>query len=117
MCHRHEFNLDFPHLMLRHRAAMTKAQGKPFVQGQLAQLDRNAALARPVAGLVNWASKTDNSLTRPVMEATTGIDRTAPARVAKRTFSAEARANPVLTDRTAPGYGRKAVIYATCSVQ
>lgn len=113
----HEFNLDFPHLMLRHRAAMTKAQGKPMIQGQLAELDRNAAMARPVAGLVNWATKTDNGLTRPIMEAATGIDRDAPLPAfAKRTFSAQARANPVLTDRSAPGFGRKAVIYATCSV-
>ncbi len=37
----HEFNLDFPHLMLRYRA-VEHAKGKtPFVQKQLSRTDRN----------------------------------------------------------------------------
>jgi glycerol-3-phosphate dehydrogenase subunit C len=113
----HEYNLDFPHLMLRHRAAEMKAHGRPFVQAQLAELDRNAAIARPIAGVVNWADDSGNGLTRPLMEAVTGIDKTAALpKFAKRTFTAEANANPILTDRSGPAFGRKAVIYATCSV-
>jgi glycerol-3-phosphate dehydrogenase subunit C len=114
----HEFNLDFPHLMLRHRAAMNKAQGgAPFVQRQLAELDRNAALARPVAGLINWATDEDNSLTRPVIEAVSGIDRHAALpQFAARTFTSHAKRHPIAADGLAPAAGRKAVIYATCSV-
>jgi len=54
----HEFNLDFPHLMLRYRAVELKETGKvPFVQNQLAQMDRNGTALAPVAPLANWGSK------------------------------------------------------------
>ena len=44
----HPFQLDFPHLMLRHRA-MEREQGKTdFTQQQLAEMDRNGTLARVV---------------------------------------------------------------------
>lgn len=44
----HEFNLDFPHLMLRARA-VEKRKGKVgFVRRQLVQTDRNGKLAGPV---------------------------------------------------------------------
>src|SRR6201988_5534572 len=40
----HEFNLDFPHLMLRYRA-MEEKQGKvTFADRQLAETDRNGAV-------------------------------------------------------------------------
>ena len=34
----HEFNLDFPHLILRHRAAKRRAEGGAFVRDQLGQI-------------------------------------------------------------------------------
>jgi len=41
----HEFNIDFPHLMLRARAVEVAKIGKPpFLQNQLAQMDRNVRL-------------------------------------------------------------------------
>ena len=47
----HEFNIDFPHLMLRHRAAEEK-QGKiPLKDRALAETDRNGKLGAPVAPL------------------------------------------------------------------
>ena len=53
----HEFNLDFPHLMLRYRAVELKEKGKaPFTQNQLAQMDRNGSLAEKVSGLA-WQAK------------------------------------------------------------
>ena len=52
----HPFNVDFPHLMLRHRA-MEERQGKvSFADRQLAATDRNGKLATLVAPLAN-ASK------------------------------------------------------------
>ena len=50
----HEFNLDFPHLMLRHRAAQAKAGKKDFTARQLAEMDRNGKMAVPLSPLVNW---------------------------------------------------------------
>ncbi|GAB4151717.1 MAG: ferredoxin [Sphingomonadales bacterium] len=112
----HEFNLDFPHLMLRHRAAMLKHQGGSFVHKQLAETDRNGKLAAPVAGLANWAAKRDNGLTRPLLEKLAGIDRDAelPAYHGD-TFAKRAETAPGV-NADAPAYGRKAVIYTTCVV-
>ena len=45
----HEFNLDFPHLMLRYRAIEQRSGKVPFVQIQVAETDRNGRLAAPVA--------------------------------------------------------------------
>src|SRR4029078_3646027 len=71
----HEFNLDFPHLMLRHRAVEARKKGINFFDKQLAETDRNGKLAGTVAPVANWATKTGNRLTRPAMEAVSGLDR------------------------------------------
>ncbi|MDE2166043.1 MAG: glycerol-3-phosphate dehydrogenase [Alphaproteobacteria bacterium] len=113
----HEFNLDFPHTMLRYRASQLKANGGEFAQQRLAETDRNGRLAGKVAPLANWASRTGNGLTRPAMEAAAGIDRRADLpKFHGRTFALRARDNAPPVDKDAPAYGRKAVIYATCFV-
>lgn len=110
----HEFNLDFPHLMLRVRAAELRASGLPFIKKQLTETDRNGKLAAPVAPVANWATSCNNKLTRPIMEAVTGVDREAVLpKYHGKTFTARAREKPDV-NRLAPAYGRKAVIYATC---
>jgi glycerol-3-phosphate dehydrogenase subunit C len=113
----HEFNIDFPHLMLRHRAAEAKAGKVKFADRALAETDRNGTMARLVAPLINWAGKLDNGLTRPIMEAVAGIDRHAALpKFHTQTFEARARAHPAVPDETAPAFGRKVVLYATCFV-
>jgi len=116
----HEFNLDFPHLMLRHRAAHGKAEGFPFVQGQLAHTDRNGMLAAPVAPIANWGSARGNVLTRPLLEAVAGIDKRADLpKFHGRTFTMRAKAQDksgVSAPKAAPAKGRKAVLFATCFV-
>jgi glycerol-3-phosphate dehydrogenase subunit C len=113
----HEFNIDFPHLLLRYRA-MEARQGKvPFADRQLAATDRNGKLAGAVAPVANWASDTSNKLTRPMLESAAGIDRDAALpKVHGRTFAARANALPPPVNATAPAFGRKAVLYATCFV-
>lgn len=109
----HEFNLDFPHLMLRYRAIEQKKGQVPFGAKQITQTDRNGKMASRVAGLANWASKCGNSLTRPAMEAVTGVHRDAKLpEFTNLPFSERTDAPTVNTD--APAHGRKAVIYATC---
>src|SRR5512135_3674827 len=71
----HEFNIDFPHLMLRYRAVENKKKQTKFFDRQLAETDRNGKLAGAVAPLANWATKVGNNLTRPLMEMVAGIDR------------------------------------------
>jgi glycerol-3-phosphate dehydrogenase subunit C len=112
----HEFNLDFPHLMLRYRAAELKAGKAPKLAGELVKTDRNGKLGGMVAPLANWATETKNTLTRPAMEAVVGIDRKAALpKFHGRTFTMRARTAPPV-NREAPAFGRKAVLYATCFV-
>jgi glycerol-3-phosphate dehydrogenase subunit C len=113
----HQFNVDFPHLMLRFRAAEAKAGKTKWTARELVETDRNGALAGKVAPLANWAAKRGNRLTRPVMEAVVGIDRAADLpKFHGRTFMMRAKqSSPEVNDK-APAFGRKAVLYATCFV-
>jgi glycerol-3-phosphate dehydrogenase subunit C len=111
----HEFNIDFPHLMLRYRAAELKRGAVPFVERELTKTDRNAKLAAPIAPAANWAMSRKNKVTRPVLEAVAHVDRDAelPPYHRKSLMKQAAAAVPPL-NREAPAFGRKAVIYATC---
>jgi glycerol-3-phosphate dehydrogenase subunit C len=111
----HPFNVDFPHLMLRYRAAEAQRNGHGLADRELAKMDRNGRLAGMVAPLANWAIDTKNKLTRPLLEKTAGIDREAALpKFNGTTFAMRAKAAPPAVDRAAPAYGRKAVLYATC---
>jgi glycerol-3-phosphate dehydrogenase subunit C len=111
----HQFDVDFPHLMLRYRAAEVRAEGMGFIKRQLTETDRNGKLAAPVAPLANWASRCGNRLTRPLMETVAGVHRDAALpKYHGKTFTARARSAAPEVNRQAPAYGRKAVIYATC---
>jgi len=113
----HDFDLDFPHLILRHRAAEFKKSGVAFTPGQLAKTDRNGKMAKPVAGLANWASKRGNSLTRPALQAISGIDADVELpKFQSKTFTEQSNAAPPTVKAEAPAFGRKAVIYSTCIV-
>jgi len=114
----HEFNLDFPHLMLRYRAAEA-AKGKThFVAGQLAEMDRNGTLAAVVAPVANWGSDVKNTVTRKIAERVAGIDARAELpKFNSRTFVMQDRADPGFPNEEAPAFGkRKALIFATCFV-
>ena len=64
----HEFNVDFPHVMLRYRAVEQREGSIPLRQRELVKTDRNGRLASMVAPLANWAGDRKNTLTRPLME-------------------------------------------------
>ncbi len=111
----HEFDLDFPHLMLRYRYADLKAGKGSRIERELTETDRNGRLATIAPGLANWATKADNKLTRPLMEKTVGLHRDAALpKFVGRTLVDQASHNPIQVNAAAPAYGRKAVIYATC---
>jgi len=113
----HEFNIDFPHLMLRYRAAQEKAGKARWADHALAETDRNGQMARLVAPLANWATKLGNKLTRPLMEKVAGVDRNAALpKFHARPFTLQALSESYEPDAAAPGFGRKAVLYATCFV-
>lgn len=111
----HEFNIDFPHLMLRYRAAERAKDGVPFFDKQLTETDRNGKLAGLASGLANWSTKRGNPLTRPAMEKVAGVHRDAELPKFYATpFVAQAKRSPPAINQEAPGFGRKAVIFATC---
>lgn len=111
----HEFNIDFPHLMLRYRAAEHAESGTPFFDKQLTETDRNGKLAGLAPGLANWGTKRGNALTRPAMEKIAGVHRDAELPKFHGTpFEERAKHSPPATNHEAPAFGRKAVIFATC---
>ena len=115
----HPFNLDFPHLMLRYRAAEVKAGKKDFTQTQLAEMDRNGRLAAPIAPLVNWASARKNTMARKAMENIAGIDMRAELpKFHTRTFVLADRGDPIRPNEAAPAFAakRKVAFFATCFV-
>jgi glycerol-3-phosphate dehydrogenase subunit C len=112
----HEFNLDFPHLMLRYRAAAAKNGKMPLADRELAKTDRNGEAAKYIAPLANWA--THNSAMRGLLETVAGVHREAELpRYAPEPLTARAQKESVPVNTLAPAYGqRKAVLYATCSM-
>jgi len=111
----HPFNLDFPHLMLRYRAAELAAGRGSVIVKQLVKTDRNGQIGGTVAPLANWALDTKNRLTRPIVEAIAGIDRQAALpKFHGKTFAMRAKRETPEVNAKAPGFGRKAVLYATC---
>ncbi len=114
----HPFMLDFPHLMLRHRATEAAKGHKDFTQAQLAEMDRNGTLARFASPIVNWASDKSNTPMRAVMEKLAHIDPKASLpKFHSRTFVSADRSAPVRPNPAAPAFGkRKAALYATCFV-
>src|SRR6478672_7829073 len=84
----HEFNVDFPHVMLRYHTVEFHEGRVPWARTELGKTDRNGELAR-YAALPKYHG---------------------------RTFVARShRAAPTVA-QAAPASGRKAVLYATCFV-
>jgi glycerol-3-phosphate dehydrogenase subunit C len=111
----HPFDMDIPHLLLRYRAVENKNGKRGFWEKQLTATDRNGRLCSHMPGLVNWATRLDNRLTRPLMESVAGVDRNAllPEYHGRPLVNGGAVEIPAV-NREAPAFGRKAVIYATC---
>ncbi|MGD9657448.1 MAG: heterodisulfide reductase-related iron-sulfur binding cluster [Methylocystis sp.] len=111
----HEFNIDFPHLILRYRAVEAKQKGVPAADRALADTDRNGKWATLISGAVNWATRRDNKTMRGLEEKIAGVDRAAELpKYASKSLEAQAAANPPARDVSAPAKARKAVLYATC---
>ncbi|MEL0105446.1 MAG: (Fe-S)-binding protein [Rhodospirillales bacterium] len=110
----HEFDLDFPHLMLRYRAVENKKGEVPLAKRELTKTDRNGKMCCSMAPVANWASQRGNGLTRPVMQAFGGVHKDAELpKFASNTFEKQAKSAPA-PDTEAPAKDRKAVIFATC---
>jgi len=113
----HDFDLDFPHLMLRYRTAQKKLNKLPAVPTQLAQVDRNAKIGVMLSSLINWASNIKNRFVRKLLELVTGIDMRVKLPVYNsETFTKYFKNNNIVVNSDAPSKNRKVVIYSTCFV-
>lgn len=111
----HDFNIDFPHLMLRYRAIEKDRKTVPFFDKQLTETDRNGKIASRVAGIANWGAKRGNVLTRPALQAIAGVHKDVELpKFHGKTFVAHAKADAPAVNRQAPAYGRRAALFATC---
>lgn len=111
----HEFDLDFPHLMLRVRAAEFRRGERNFMDRRIADTDTNGRLGTTFSPLANWALARKNRLTRPLMQAACGIHAEAELpRFNAASLVAAAAREPLEVNCEAPAYPRRAVIYATC---
>ena len=113
----HPFDIDIPHLILRYRAAKRRAGEKEFVREQLAQTDRNGKLAKPVAGLANWASARKNTPLRKLLDAIAKIDAEAELPQYHAKTATDRLKAPLAPNPAGPAFGkRKVALYATCFV-
>ena len=111
----HSFDLDFPHLMLRHRAVQHRKGETSLADRELARMTRNGRMGTMLSGAANWATREGNGLTRPVMEMVLGIDKR--AHVPPFMETALVNQAPVLIpppNADGPAFGRKVAIYAGC---
>jgi len=111
----HEFAVDFPRLMLRHKAIDARAHGVKLQDRVLGDPDLVGRLGTTLPVIANAGTRV--KLNRSLMEATVGIhrDRKLPT-FASRTF------RQWFSKRPAPPppeqvEGRKVVLFYTCSVQ
>ena len=110
----HEWQLDFPKLMLRARAVWAKRDGIPLRDRLLTDTDRLGKLATATAGLTNWANR--NPLARSALQATIGIHKDKQLPIFHRqTFSQWVKANQHLLRPDGEPVARIA-LFTTCMV-
>ena len=113
----HEFNIDFPHLMLRYRTLQKKEKTLPSIPSQLAKIDRNAKIGVLFSVIINWLSNIKNKFIRKILELIAGIDvRVQLPRYNSETFTKYFIKNNHSIKIEATEKKRKVVIYSTCFV-
>jgi glycerol-3-phosphate dehydrogenase subunit C len=108
----HRFDLDFPRLMLRAKAARVKEEGVSLPDRVLGDVDRVGAMATATASLANWANEWKPH--RVLLEVALGIhrDRILP-RFSHKTFARWFRERSSRSPAPGP---RKTAFFYTCSV-
>ncbi len=113
----HEFDLDFPHLMLRYRTAQKKLGKLNNIPKELAHVDRNGKIGIMFSKFVNWISDIKNKFIRNLLEIIIGIDkRVRLPKYNSETFSNFFKKNKDKIKFKTSQKNRKVVIYSTCFV-
>jgi len=114
----HEWNIDFPHLMLRAKAARFKKEGAPLRDRVLSATDTVGKLAGipVIAQVVNATNK--SKLGRGILESTLGVHRNAPvpdyhSKSARKRLKSHRSASGESAELTESTRG-KVVLYTTC---
>ena len=111
----HPLEVDFPRLMLRHRAAEFRRGERRFEDREIAATDRNGRLAGMAAPLANWALDAANEPVRTLIEGLAGVHREAALpRFHHQSLQQRAMAGAPALNEAAPAFGRRAALYATC---
>ncbi len=118
----HEWNVDFPHLMLRAKALHFKQAGAPLRDRLLSDTKRIGSLAGipVVSSVVNAVNR--SGIGRAMLEKTLGVDRSAPvpryhSKTARKRLSASVAARPETVNRSATagnGTRGRVLLYTTC---
>jgi len=112
----HEFDLDFPHLMLRYRTLQKKQNKLSRTSAQLAKIDRNAKVGIMFSRFINLLSNIKNKILRKILEIITGIDKSVKLPVYNsETFTNYFKKNNLVNIESVTS-SRKVVIYSTCFV-
>ena len=113
----HDFDLDFPHLMLRYRTAQKKLGKLSKIPRQLAEIDRNSKFGVMFSSIINWVSNLKNKFFRKILEIIAGIDtRVQLPKYNSETFSNFFKRNNNKINYDIVRNNRKVVIYSTCFV-
>ncbi len=112
----HEWNIDFPHLMLRAKAVRFREQGASLRDKTLTSTDRVAAMASIPLVDITVNALNQNSGFRKVLAKTAGVHHKAPVpkyhhqTLRKRVKKQERVITPTPSDKTTG----KVALYATC---
>jgi glycerol-3-phosphate dehydrogenase subunit C len=105
----HQFDLDFPRLMLRSKAVRARKAGLSRADRFLGSPERTGQIGTSLPGLTNWATR--SPALRAVMERVLGVDRRRRLpRYAHVRFSRWARSRGAVADPDV-------VVFSTCTVE
>ena len=101
----HEFNIDFPHLMLRYRMYQKKLGQLSKTAMQLAKIDRNAKIGIIFSKIINWISNVKNKFLRILIQLLIGIDKgVVLPRYNSETFEKYSKKDSGQINSLAPGF-------------
>ncbi|HIG08602.1 MAG TPA: (Fe-S)-binding protein, partial [Alphaproteobacteria bacterium] len=100
----HEFAIDIPKLMLRHRAKNFKNGNINLKEKQIAEIDRNGKLGQKIRPISNAVISLKNKPARYIIEKTLNINKKAKLPNFVKPFNESFPIN-----KKAPAYGKKAI--------
>ena len=105
----HEFAIDIPKIMLRHRAKDFKSGKTSFKEKQVSEIDRNGKLGQKTRVISNSIVSLNNKPARYLMEKALNISKKAKLPKFAKPFKENFPIN-----KKAPSFGKKAILFSTC---